>query len=84
MFEPNVKPLAAQKPFIWGQKEEAAFGKVGSFEKGFSFDALVVDDKLPETLEFSLEDRLQKFLYTGESDSIIARFLEGKRINCGD
>ncbi|MFY9313021.1 MAG: guanine deaminase [Tepidanaerobacteraceae bacterium] len=84
-FEPNVKPLSSPEAFYLGTKGGGSFfGKVGSFEKGFSFDALVVDDKLPETLEFSLEDRLQKFLYTGESDSIIARFLEGKRINCGD
>lgn len=55
------------------------FGKVGSFEEGYEFDALVIDDSsLTAFRELSLEERLQKFIYTGDDRNIIERFVAGK------
>jgi len=82
-FEPNVQALTTAEAFYLGTKGGGSFfGKVGSFEPGYAFDALVIDDQLPVTINLSLEERLQKYLYTGEADNITARFVEGKRINC--
>jgi guanine deaminase len=54
------------------------FGKVGSFEKDYYFDALVINsgDKLINDL--TPLERLQKFLYCGDSSNIIDRYLEGQ------
>ena len=61
----------------------AFFGKVGSFEKGYAFDALVIDDKSlsPDTLiTSSLIHRLERFIYLGDDRHIAYRFCQGKEI----
>lgn len=58
------------------------FGKVGSFEDGYEFDALIIDDRnLLIENNLSIEERLQKFLYIGNSDNIIERYVCGKIIS---
>lgn len=82
-YEPQAKPLTTAEVFYMGTKGGGSFfGKVGSFEQGYSFDAIVVEDEPLITAGFSLEERLQRFLYTGEAVNIIERFVEGKRIRC--
>ena len=53
------------------------FGKVGSFEEDYEFDALVINDKNPDR---PLEERLQSFIYSGSSSDIEKRFCAGKEI----
>ena len=54
------------------------FGKVGSFEEGYEFDALVIDDMaLNINNNLSLEERVQKFLYKGKEKNIIERYVRG-------
>jgi guanine deaminase len=58
------------------------FGKVGSFEEEYEFDALVVDaccqDESPN--KYSVEERLSRFIYIGNYHNIIARYVAGKKI----
>ena len=61
------------------------FGKVGSFEKGYAFDALVIDDTvlsaLPkEATPYDLKQRLERFVYLGDDRQIKHRFCQGKEI----
>lgn len=57
------------------------FGKVGSFEEGYEFDALVIDDSnLPSFKPLTIEERLQKFIYTGDYRNIKVRYISGKKI----
>ncbi|HSN58132.1 MAG TPA: amidohydrolase family protein, partial [Clostridiaceae bacterium] len=57
------------------------FGKTGSFEEGFEFDALVIDDKSLETgIQLSLEERLERYVYTGANENIVHKYVCGKRI----
>jgi guanine deaminase len=61
----------------------ALFGKVGSFEKGYAFDALVIDDQSlsHDTLNTaSLIHRLERFIYMGDDRHIAHRFCQGKQI----
>lgn len=61
----------------------AFFGKVGSFEKGYDFDALVIDDcNLSHNLltTSSLIHRLERFIYLGDDRQIAYRFCQGKQI----
>lgn len=57
------------------------FGKVGSFEEGYEFDALIIDDtSLPSFRPLTIEERLQKFIYTGDDRNIKERYVAGKAI----
>lgn len=57
------------------------FGNVGSFEEGYEFDALIIDDSNLYTFKpLSLEERLQKFIYNGDDRNIKERYVAGKRI----
>jgi guanine deaminase len=57
------------------------FGKTGSFEEGFEFDALVIDDRSLETgIQLGLEERLERYVYTGANENIVHKYVSGKRI----
>lgn len=57
------------------------FGKVGSFEEGYEFDAVVLDDSLiPCPIEMSLEDRLERMIYISDDRHITAKFIYGTKI----
>lgn len=75
-------PLTTPELFYLTTKGSGAFfGKFGSFEEGFEFDALVIDDSdLTVLKEISLEERLQKFIYTGSWENIIERYVSGELI----
>ena len=57
------------------------FGKVGSFEPGYDFDALVIDDAVLYPAEYSLQERLERFIYLGDDRQIEHRFCRGKEIS---
>ena len=56
------------------------FGKVGSFEKGYDFDALVIDDNTLHPDEYTTLQRLGRFIYIGDDRQIAHRFCQGKEI----
>ena len=56
------------------------FGKVGSFEPGYEFDALVIDDAVLYPAEYSLQHRLERFIYVGDDRQIVHRFCRGQEI----
>ena len=56
------------------------FGKVGSFEPGYDFDALVIDDSVLNFDNYSLQERLERFIYLGDDRQIDHRFCRGKII----
>lgn len=58
----------------------SCFGKVGSFETGYEFDALVIDDHELHPDEYTLLQRLERFVYTGDDRHIARRFCRGREI----
>ena len=81
VFDPQVRPLNTAEAFYMATRGGGSFfGKVGSFEKGYSFDAIVIEDDPDITRNLSLEERFQRYLYTGDDRSIIARFVAGRQI----
>jgi guanine deaminase len=61
----------------------AFFGRVGSFEPGYAFDALVIDDHdlSPHHLIASSPiERLERFVYLGDDRHIQHRFCQGQEI----
>ena len=81
LYEP-YEPLTTSEAFYLATKGGGRlFEKTGSFETGYFFNALVLDDALVDP--FALEDplnRFQKILYKGDSSCITERFCRGKKI----
>lgn len=76
------KPLSISELFYLATKGGGKFfGKVGSFEEGYEFDALIIDDSnLYAFKPLSIEERLKKFIYTGDDRNIKVRYAAGKKI----
>jgi len=56
------------------------FGKVGSFEKDYDFDALVIDDSELNFNNYTLLQRLERFIYIGDDRHIYHRYVNGSLI----
>ena len=56
------------------------FGRVGSFEPGYEFDALIIDDSDLNHDNYSLLHRLERYIYLGDDRQIEHRFCCGKEI----
>ena len=81
VFDFQASPLTTAEAFYMATKGGGSFfGKVGSLEKGYLFDAIVVEDDQRITRYLSLEEQLQRFLYVGDASNIIARFVQGWQV----
>lgn len=58
----------------------AFFGTVGKLKKDYALDALVIDDHPLYKERYSILDRLEKFIYTGDDRWITARYVNGKML----
>lgn len=76
------KPLTVDEVFYMGTKGGGAFfGKVGSFEKGYEFDAVVVDDtRLKTPRELTLKERLERVVYLSDDRDMTGKYVAGRRI----
>lgn len=73
--------LSLSEAFYLATKSGGSFfGKVGSFEPGYEFDALVVDDSYLNYDNYTLEQRLERYIYLGDDRDIRRRFCRGKEL----
>jgi guanine deaminase len=57
------------------------FGDVGSFEKGYEFDAVVLNDKsFGDNSDFTLKERLERMIYLSDDRNIVAKYVAGNKI----
>lgn len=82
LYDQSLAPLTVEEVFYLATRGGGEFfGKVGSFEKGYEFDAVVMDDasiKYPQKL--SVKERLERLIYLAEDKNIVAKFVAGKKI----
>lgn len=78
----HSKPFLTLSEIFWIATKSAGsfFGKVGSFEPGYEFDALVIDDSVLHPSEYSLLHRLERFIYVGDDRQIVHRFCRGVEV----
>ena len=78
----HERPFLSLSEAFWIATKSAGsfFGKVGSFEPGYEFDALVIDDSLLNHDHYSLLERLERYIYLGDDRQITHRFCRGKEI----
>ena len=59
----------------------AFFGKVGSFEPDYEFDAVVLDDgPLADFVERDLKDRMQRILWRHNERTVCAKYIQGRAV----
>lgn len=82
-FQQNhEQPFLTLSEAFWLATKSAGsfFGHVGSFEPGYEFDALVIDDSDLNYDNYSLLHRLERYIYLGDDRQIEHRFCRGKEI----
>lgn len=82
LLDEKIKPLSLEEAFYMATLGGGEFfGKVGSFEKGYEFDAIVIDDeKLLEEDKFNLKQRLERIVYLSKDEDIVSKFVRGNKI----
>ncbi|MDL2297723.1 amidohydrolase family protein [Synergistaceae bacterium OttesenSCG-928-D05] len=75
-------PLTVGEAFFLGTMGGGEFfGKAGSFDEGYEFDAVVLDDtNLKSPLELSLKDRVARIVMYADDRNIDAKFVRGTKI----
>ena len=83
MVDEAYKPLVFSEAFYLAtQGGGKFFGKVGSFETGYEFDAVVMDDSvLAHPQPLNLAERMERAVYLGlDGKGIGAKFVAGRKI----
>lgn len=79
-YEPQEsRTITLTQAFYHATKEAGSvFGRVGSFEKGYTFNALVIDNMQDPWVQMTAEEKLERFCYIGDDRNIRARYLDGE------
>ena len=79
----NAKPVTFDEAFYMATKGGGEFfGKAGSFEEGYEFDAVVIDDSaVLHPQELSIRQRLERAFYLSlDISSITAKYAAGAEV----
>lgn len=76
------RPVPAAEAYYCATKGGGSFfGKTGSFEPGYRFDALVIDDsRSTRHRQMTLPQRVEKLIYCGDDRNIEHVYLNGRRL----
>ncbi|HAG68386.1 MAG TPA: guanine deaminase [Lachnospiraceae bacterium] len=83
LYDGSVKPLTFSEAFYLATKGGGAFfGKAGSLEKGYMFDALILDESRIPTMrtDMNIAERLERFVYLGHDNDIAGKLVCGKKL----
>ena len=86
LINQNDTPLTEKEVFYMGTKGGGSFfsnfgnlGKVGSFDDGYEFDAVIIDDSnISDSL--SIEDRLARVIYLSGDHCIYDKYVRGEKL----
>ena len=80
-YEGEESTISFSRAFYMATKAGGKlFGNYGSFENGYVFDALVVDNLEDCGIKLTPEKRLERFCYNGDNRNIIAGYIAGKKV----
>lgn len=82
LSDSSLKPLTVEEAFYLGTKGGGAFfGKVGSFEEGYEFDAVIMDDSaLEHPQDLGLRERLERLIYLSDERQVMGKYVSGKKV----
>lgn len=74
------RPVTAAEAFYCATKAGGSFfGRTGSFEPGYAFDALVIDDSDAQKYNtFTLKQRAERMIYCSDDRNIVHVYVDGK------
>lgn len=77
----TVDPLTAQETFYMATRGGGKFfGKVGSLETGYEFDALVIDDSAWDIPgRYTVGERVERMIYLADERCIRAKYVAGRK-----
>ena len=78
------KPIGLEEAFYLATRGGGEFfGKVGAFDEGYEFDAVVIDDSsLPHPQPLDVRQRLERAVYLGvDRFGIADKYVRGNRIS---
>lgn len=78
----SLAPITLPEAFYLATRGGGAFfGKVGAFESGFEFDALVLDDAmLPCPFDLSPLERLTRVVYLADDRAVTHKYVSGRKL----
>lgn len=81
-YEEDYRRIRLANAFYMATVEGGSiFDHIGKLEKGYRFNALVVDNMLDEEYETSLADALERFCYIGDDRNICERYIDGNSVD---
>lgn len=82
LLDQTVAPLTVDQAFYMATVGGGSFfGRAGSFEEGWEFDAVVLDDSLLDhPQELSLRARLDRCIYLADDRQVFAKYVAGNKI----
>ena len=78
----SLKPLTVEEAFYMATIGGGSFfGKVGTFEKGYEFDAMILDDSnIRHPQEISTRDRLERLVYLSDDRNLVGKYVQGRKV----
>ena len=82
LVDDSAAPLTVREAFYLATAGGGSFfGKVGSFEEGYEFDAVVIDDSgIASSNPLSAEERLERIIYLSDDRCIRGKYVRGRKI----
>jgi guanine deaminase len=82
LADSSLKPLTFENVFYMATKGGGAFfGRAGSFEAGYEFDAVVLDDSNQDTMrDLTTKERLERLMYFADDRNIQGKYVRGSRL----
>ena len=82
LMDQTLAPITLEEAFYMATIGGGSFfGKVGSFEKGYEFDAMVLDDSnIRHPQEISNRDRLERLVYLSDDRNLVGKYVQGRKV----
>ena len=83
LMDQSVRQLTFPEAFYLATKGGGAFfGNVGSFEKGFEFDAVVIEDEPLRTMrkEKGAGERAERVIYLADDRHVVGKYVAGRKL----
>lgn len=82
LSDQSLQPLNMEEVFYLASKGGGAFfGKVGSFEPGYEFDAVILDDaRLEHPQPLTVKQRLERVIYLGDEREVAGKYVAGRKV----
>lgn len=82
LLDTNLTPLKVEEAFYLATKGGGQFfGKVGSFEEGYEFDAVVLDDSSFRTMrKLNVKERIERLIYLANDKCVVDKYIAGKNV----